>query len=279
MAVFPFVVLTASHANMFAGCPPSPVGTGYGLGDQVRGYTIGSDWQNRDWIPFDIDSAQVEADSQFLLVFDTDYRYAYANYFRITDGVREISFTARVEQQLGPRIYHEMPYQEDSFVVKNVRYGDVSPDGSTLVFGSLNQLWLMNLPDGEPRPLVVGGEGQYQPTFSPDGTSISFVSWHATDGGHLWRVPAQGGTPERLTTNPAYYAMIDAFNERTGCGVVVNTSFNVRGEPIVCTPADSYRCFMRTEMDFLVIENFLLDKTQQPEIEKDDSWKDEFELD
>ena len=80
-------------------------------------------------------------------------------------------------------------------------------------------------------------------------------------------------------TNPAYFGMLEAFNERTGCGVVVNTSFNVRGEPIVCTPSDSYRCFMRTEMDFLVVENFLLDKTKQPEIEKDDSWKDEFELD
>ena len=70
-----------------------PVGTGYGLGDQVRGYTIGSDWQNKDWIPFDIDSAQVEADSQFLLVFDTDYRSAYADSFYITDGSRNISFT------------------------------------------------------------------------------------------------------------------------------------------------------------------------------------------
>jgi carbamoyltransferase len=60
-------------------------------------------------------------------------------------------------------------------------------------------------------------------------------------------------------TNPGYYDLIDAFNKRTGCGVIVNTSFNVRGEPIVCTPEDAYRCFMRTEMDYLVVENFLLD--------------------
>ena len=59
----------------------------------------------------------------------------------------------------------------------------------------------------------------------------------------------------------------------------MNTSFNVRGEPIVCTPEDAYRCFMRTEMDYLVIENFLLDKREQPEIEQDDSWKEEFDLD
>ena len=61
--------------------------------------------------------------------------------------------------------------------------------------------------------------------------------------------------------------------------MLVNTSFNVRGEPVVCTPEDAYRCFMRTEMDYLVVENFLLDKKSQPHWERDDSWKDEFELD
>ena len=80
-------------------------------------------------------------------------------------------------------------------------------------------------------------------------------------------------------TNPRYYDLLKAFDERTGCGVLVNTSFNVRGEPIVCTPDDAYRCFMRTEMDYLVIDNFLLGKTDQPHWEKDDSWKEEFELD
>jgi carbamoyltransferase len=61
-------------------------------------------------------------------------------------------------------------------------------------------------------------------------------------------------------TNPLYWDIIEAFRKRTGCPVIVNTSFNVRGEPIVCTPADSYRCFMRTEMDYLVLENFVLSK-------------------
>jgi carbamoyltransferase len=61
-------------------------------------------------------------------------------------------------------------------------------------------------------------------------------------------------------TNPLYWDIIEAFRKLTGCPVIVNTSFNVRGEPIVCTPADSYRCFMRTEMDYLVLENFLLSK-------------------
>ncbi len=61
-------------------------------------------------------------------------------------------------------------------------------------------------------------------------------------------------------TNPLYWEIIEAFRQRTGCPVIVNTSFNVRGEPIVCTPADSYRCFMRTEMDYLVLETFVLSK-------------------
>jgi carbamoyltransferase len=80
-------------------------------------------------------------------------------------------------------------------------------------------------------------------------------------------------------TNPRFHAVLESFKAKTGCSVLVNTSFNVRGEPIVCTPEDAYRCFMRTEMDYLVIENFLLAKPDQPEIEKDDSWKEEFALD
>ncbi len=80
-------------------------------------------------------------------------------------------------------------------------------------------------------------------------------------------------------TNPRYHKLLSAFNDRTSCPVLVNTSFNVRGEPIVCTPEDAYRCFMRTEMDYLVVEDFLLAKPDQPQWEKDDSWKDEFELD
>ncbi len=80
-------------------------------------------------------------------------------------------------------------------------------------------------------------------------------------------------------TNPRYYDLIKHFQQRTGCPLVVNTSFNVRGEPIVSSPEDAYRCFMRTEMDYLVMENLLLAKPDQPAWEKDESWKDDFELD
>jgi carbamoyltransferase len=80
-------------------------------------------------------------------------------------------------------------------------------------------------------------------------------------------------------TNPDYYDLIRAFEERTGCGVVVNTSFNVRGEPIVCSPADAYRCFMRTRIDHLVLGPFLLDKETQPEWQESVDWRSEFQLD
>jgi carbamoyltransferase len=80
-------------------------------------------------------------------------------------------------------------------------------------------------------------------------------------------------------TNPRYHRLLADFEALTGCAVIVNTSFNVRGEPIVCTPEDAYRCFMRTEMDYLVMENHVLAKTEQPVHERDDAWKKEFELD
>ena len=80
-------------------------------------------------------------------------------------------------------------------------------------------------------------------------------------------------------TNPLYHEMIRAFKELTGASVIVNTSFNVRGEPIVCTPAHAYTCFMRTEMDCLVMGPFLLNKEEQPEWREDKDWRDEFELD
>jgi carbamoyltransferase len=81
------------------------------------------------------------------------------------------------------------------------------------------------------------------------------------------------------TWNRDYYDLIRAFERQTGCAVLINTSFNVRGEPIVCTPADAYRCFMRTNMDYLVLGPFLLDRAAQPEYREDADWKLEFELD
>lgn len=80
-------------------------------------------------------------------------------------------------------------------------------------------------------------------------------------------------------TNPRYHQLIETFKEKTGYGLLVNTSFNVRGEPIVCTPEDAYKCFMRTEMDYLVVNDFLLTKTEQPDWQNREKWMEKFKLD
>jgi carbamoyltransferase len=79
--------------------------------------------------------------------------------------------------------------------------------------------------------------------------------------------------------NPLYYGVIEEFERITGVPVIINTSFNVRGEPIVCTPHDAYLCFMRTNMDYLVMGHQLLDKRQQPALREDVDWRTLFELD
>ena len=79
--------------------------------------------------------------------------------------------------------------------------------------------------------------------------------------------------------NELFYDLISGFYRLTGCPVIINTSFNVRGEPIVCTPEDAFRCFMRTNMDYLVLDQFLLDKKEMKALEKDSDWQKEFELD
>ena len=79
--------------------------------------------------------------------------------------------------------------------------------------------------------------------------------------------------------SPDYYDLISEFDKLTGCPVVVNTSFNVRGEPIVCTPNDAYTCFMRTHIDSLVLGPYVLHKTDQPNWKEGDAWKSEFQLD
>jgi len=83
----------------------------------------------------------------------------------------------------------------------------------------------------------------------------------------------------RKETNPRYYDLINEFDKMTGCPVIINTSFNVRGEPIVCRPEEAYLCFMRTEMDTLVLGNFVLDKVDQKPLDEDTDWRNEFELD
>ena len=79
--------------------------------------------------------------------------------------------------------------------------------------------------------------------------------------------------------HPGFYQLLDAFNKKTECPILINTSFNVRGEPIVCTAEDAYRCFMRTEMDYLVVNDYLFKKEDQPAWKEEGDWQNEFELD
>ena len=81
------------------------------------------------------------------------------------------------------------------------------------------------------------------------------------------------------STNPRYYNLLKAFKKLTNCPTIINTSFNVRGEPIVCSPKDAFRCFMRTEMDVLVLENQILHKKNQKNVKINEKWQQEFVLD
>lgn len=80
-------------------------------------------------------------------------------------------------------------------------------------------------------------------------------------------------------TNPRFWELINEFKNETGYGIIINTSFNVRGEPIVCTPEEAFKCFMRTEMDILVLNNIYFQKEKQTELKNDSNWKEEFKLD
>jgi len=119
-----------------------------------------------------------------------------------------------------------------------------------------------------------------QTEAAPELTGIDKLKLHRSDVPAITHVDYSA----RIQTvhpedNPLYYETIRAFKELTGCPVIINTSFNVRGEPIVCRPEHAYTCFMRTEMDYLVMGSFLLAKADQPEWREEGDWRDEFQLD
>ena len=101
---------------------------------------------------------------------------------------------------------------------------------------------------------------------------------HSRDGAGSRRPAGCVSAPSR-ESHAEFYDLLHAFDERTDCPVLINTSFNVRGEPIVCSPDDAYLCFMRTNMDLLVLGNQLLLKDDQPELHEDFDWRERFALD
>jgi Tol biopolymer transport system component/imidazolonepropionase-like amidohydrolase len=123
-----------------------------------------------------------------------------------TGKTTPIPFTARVEAEIATRVYFQNRVEDGPTVkARLIRWPTLSPDGKQVVFGALNKLWLMNLPQGTPRRLTNSSIGEFMPAWSPDGRYIAFVTW-SSEGGQILRVPAAGGQAEQLTRRPAFYS-------------------------------------------------------------------------
>ena len=120
-----------------------------------------------------------------------------------------IPFTAQVEQQLGPLVKFDVPVNDSTLSVQQIRDARPSADGKKLVFSALDRLWTMALPDGTPRRLTKSTEGEFEPTWSPDGKYVAYVTWTDRTGGSISRARADGtGSPEKLTTQNAFYQKV-----------------------------------------------------------------------
>lgn len=120
-----------------------------------------------------------------------------------------IPFSAAVSLELGPEVKFEYPVSDEpSFEAHQIRDARPSPDGRQLAFTALNRLYVMSYPEGEPRRLTTGEVGEFGPVWSPDGKSIAYTTWSDDSAGHIWRVPATGGRPKRLTAVPALYQQL-----------------------------------------------------------------------
>ena len=117
-----------------------------------------------------------------------------------------IPFTARIEQKLGPKVRFEYPVAEGPVRAQQIRYPRLSPDGKKLAFTALDRLWVIDYPNGTPRRVSAIDAGEHQPSWSPDGRYITYVSWSDAEGGHVYRAPADGGAPQRLTTVSSFYS-------------------------------------------------------------------------
>ena len=117
-----------------------------------------------------------------------------------------IPFTAKVEQKLGPKVHFEYPIDAGPVRAQQIRYPRLSPDGTKLAFTALDRLWVMDYPSGKAHRVSSMDAGEHQPAWSPDGKSIAFVSWSDADGGHVYRVAADGGAPQKLTQIASFYS-------------------------------------------------------------------------
>jgi Tol biopolymer transport system component len=144
--------------------------------------------------------------------FSSDSKYLYIGYggkihrINVQNGNNEIiPFSADVNVDMGPLNHNSFRISLDSLDVKYVRSAQRSPDGKFLLFSALNKIYIKELPNGIPKPLVNQKVNQFQPTYSPDGKWIAYVSWKDSEGGHVWRVPSKGGKHIRITAVPGVY--------------------------------------------------------------------------
>ena len=118
-----------------------------------------------------------------------------------------VPFNVNVEMEVAPRAYFKYRVPDDATVeARLIRYPTVSPDGKRVAFTAFSKLYVMDLPSGTPKKLTNNGDGEFMPTWSPDGRSIAYVTWTGSKGGDIYTVSADGGSPRRLTNTPAYYA-------------------------------------------------------------------------
>lgn len=172
------------------------------------------------WLAFPVQKDDKESVAELDVLpgyaFTPDSRFVVTSYggkiWRVpvegSGAPENIPFTVQVERELGPEVRFTYAVEDDpTLVVRQIRDAKPSPDGSRVAFTALNSLYVMDLPDGTPRLLAEGREGHHQPTWSPDGRHLAYVTWHDELGGHVWRISADGGAaaPQRLSTLPAYY--------------------------------------------------------------------------
>jgi Tol biopolymer transport system component/imidazolonepropionase-like amidohydrolase len=123
-----------------------------------------------------------------------------------TRQVATIPFSAKVELDLGPRVHTDYAIDDGPLTVHQMRWTNQSPDGKQVAFSAVGRIWASDLPDGKPRRLTTASLREYEPTFSPDGKWIAYVTWSDADGGQLWKIPSAGGAATKLSEVAGYYS-------------------------------------------------------------------------
>lgn len=139
-----------------------------------------------------------------------------------------IPLTVEVDKCLAPLAHTRVDVGDGPLEVMNTRSATKSPDGRYIAFSALRKLFVMELPYGKPQVLIPNDDGQFYPAYSPDGKWIAFVSWSEVHGGYVWRVPAMGGLPERLTKRAGYYGPVEWSPDGTKLAFAGSTDIGTR---------------------------------------------------